>query len=130
MNTILEHGDFQHEDNISFMRRHFAENHGGQQPLDIPLDLGTLPAIQAFVNDSRWIVECPTPGCKSASIVDIRSPLYLCLHCGNQSVNGAWLRVIFPPDKRGIETALRRRPRLSNRNWLPGETMVDLDTRE
>ena len=128
MNDILEHHDYQHhEDVVSFMRRNFSASHGGQVPPDIPLDLGTLSTLEAFVNDSRWIVACPTPGCGSAFIVDSRSPLYLCMFCGNSTTNGAWLRVVFPQDKRSIETTLRRRPKLSNRNWLPSESVADLE---
>ena len=127
MNDILEHNDYQHQDVVSFMQRNFSESHGGQPPPSIPLDLGTLSTLTAFVNDSRWIVECPTPGCGSASIVDSRFPIYLCMFCGNSTTNGAWLRIVFPQSKLGIEIALRRRPKLSNRNWFPSESVADLE---
>ena len=125
---ILEFADFQHhEELIEFMVRNFSLNHPGESPPAIPSDLRSLPTISAVVNDSRWIVDCPTPKCLSASIVDSHFPLYLCWHCGNQSVQGSWLRVILPPDKRDIEIMLQKRPRNRNRNWLPGKTAADLE---
>jgi hypothetical protein len=75
------------------------------------------------VNHGRWVVDCPV--CLSAQLASFTEQRFLCAECGNVSVGGKWLSIVWPPDAVAIENALVIRP-TENRNWLPGETVADL----
>lgn len=84
----------------------------------------------AFVSFGRWVSECSSGYCDAA--VEFNSlkpphlptftPAFVCWECGHRT------EVIWPSPQMlyGIERLLllRRNPR--NQNWLPGETLTDL----
>lgn len=80
-------------------------------------------AVAAYVNEARWVVECPD--CHSAQMADRDDRRYMCHECGNVAVGGLWRPVVWPKDVGGIETALEPRHH-SNAHWLPGETVAAL----
>jgi hypothetical protein len=87
---------------------------------------GASPAIfaEAEVNHGRWIVRCPfCPGAQYASRTD---PRFLCVDCGNAPIEGDWIRVEWPVRPDAIEAALALRPQFANMNWLPTESLTDL----
>lgn len=79
-------------------------------------------SVKAEVNHGRWIARCE---CGGAEDVDPADPVFYCLSCGNALVNGELLFVEFPKDLGFVEAELLKRE-MENRNWLPGETIVDL----
>lgn len=85
--------------------------------------------IVAYVNHGRWIAECPD--CAGAQLVSELERRFWCLNCGNAAVNFAWRHVRMPQKRTAIEAELVIRPaakgdRAITRNWLPGETVKDL----
>lgn len=81
-------------------------------------------SVPVVVNNGRWIVECPSGdgGAQMASREDRR---FMCLECLNAEVSGQWRPVVWPADVAGIEAVLSQRGQ-ANRNWLPHETVADL----
>jgi hypothetical protein len=86
-----------------------------------------LIAVDARVNHSRWIAECATPDCTGAERVWPGGGLRLTkdgrpygitvdgvLHCANC---GRTTGVVFPTNRRTIQTLLSRRPVPETRNW-------------
>lgn len=93
---------------------------------NVNLNTATAPdaaAIQAYVNNGRWIAECPD--CQNAQLACRTDKRFLCNECGNVVVGGLWRPVVWPLDLQGIESVLEKRP-LENQNWVPGETVADL----
>lgn len=80
-------------------------------------------AIKAYVNQGRWVVDCPD--CNNAQLACKTDPRFLCNECGNVVVGNLWRPVTWPPNVAGIETVLEVRP-IANQNWTPGETIQDL----
>lgn len=87
-----------------------------------PLDIGRRPnsghEVQAVVNHSRWIAECPTDGCNGAYYFNPDDPRFWCVYCDT-----GWHRVVMPDDRDDIERALLERPAPQTRNWTPPETV-------
>lgn len=84
------------------------------------------PEAQVRANHGRWVVDCPfCPSAQLASDVDRR---FMCPDCGNQTVNGKWLRVDWPtPEEREqVEELLDVRPTPQSKNWRRPETVQDL----
>lgn len=77
---------------------------------------GARGRVQARVNHGRWIVDCPA--CPSAVLAGVT---FRCAECGYGPAPVAW-----PEEAALIEAALAPRL-LENRNWLPGETVFDLE---
>jgi len=78
--------------------------------------------VVAYVNEGRWVADCPQRDCAGAELVDPEWPLFVCCSgcgCGPHCV-------IFPKDREKIEAALVKRQVPRTRNWLPGETVSDL----
>lgn len=95
---------------------------GALAPADLPA--GTLDAeTVAYVNGSRWVADCPTPGCDAALVVSPDDPRFLCPICWQ-----GYYPVAFPSDDdvAAIEDALLARPAPQTRNWIPGETVAEL----
>jgi hypothetical protein len=94
-------------------------------PFVPPSDLARDAAVVAFVNDGRWLAECP---CGAAQLVSQSDRRYFCVDCMNQYAGGRWVRVAWPDDVtvEAIEALLVRRPFPDTRNWLPHETITDL----
>lgn len=78
--------------------------------------------VQAYVNHGRWVADCE---CGGAEIVDPARPTFFCVSCGNAGHGGQSRAVEFPDYVAGIEIILAVRP-IINRNWLVGESLLDL----
>jgi hypothetical protein len=72
---------------------------------------------QAYVNHGRWVVDCPTPYCNEAHLA---GPV-TCSGCGRS------YGPTFPEDRVLIDAALSRRVVVETRNWLPSETVANLE---
>jgi hypothetical protein len=80
--------------------------------------------VHVVVNHGRWVVECPDcHGAQLACRTDLR---FMCNECGNISISGEWRAVVWPAQADAIAAELTKRPRVVNQNWLPGETLTDL----
>lgn len=89
------------------------------------LSKGTAPqaAITAYINQGRWIAECPD--CHGAQLACRTDRRFLCNDCGNIAVGNLWRPVDWPVDLDRIEDVLTRRP-VENQNWDPWQTAEDL----
>jgi len=103
----------------------------GFGPLSDPTENNILGEVAARINHGRWLVDCA--GCNSALVVDLGHPVFMCVECGNNHNEGKWLKIIFPKNRKAIETELLKRPwngrnpaEAVNRNWEPGETVAVL----
>lgn len=89
---------------------------------------GTAPAVQAvaYVNHSRWVVDCPF--CNSAQIASPDDRRFVCCDCLNATVAGRFVEVVWPAaaERAQIEQLLLARGGVANRNWSPGETAAEL----
>ena len=74
-------------------------------------------ARAAYVNHSRWVVDCD---CHGAGLARVGYPS-CCFDCGR-----VYLRVDFPSDVGEIEALLLRRRDPETRNWIVGQTVADL----
>jgi hypothetical protein len=84
----------------------------------------------AFVSWGRWVARCASPHCDSAiefnalkpPLLPTFTPAFRCVECGYRT------EVIWPNPEMvyGIERLLLLRPNPKNQNWLPGETLNDL----
>lgn len=85
----------------------------------------TLPSIPGvaygYANYGRWVVSCPTPYCRDALTLPPGSG-FLCPACSVRA-DVVWPN---PQTVELIEHILLMRPDVATRNWLPGETPVDL----
>jgi hypothetical protein len=90
----------------------------------VPVATADGPLLAARVNHGRWLVDCPY--CSGAELADRDDPRFFCLSCYNAGAGGAWLPVQFPGGREGIESALLERKQAETRNWVPGETVIDL----
>jgi hypothetical protein len=88
---------------------------------------GKRGTVQAFVNDSRWLVQCPNATCNSAQLASKVDRRFFCVSCLNADNGGHWLNVEWPKDHQAIEEVLLQRPNPSTRHWMPGETVKDLE---
>ena len=91
-------------------------------------DIADVPPLPAKVDYGRWCVDCPD--CNGAEFVWLDGPLVMmCAGCWNAMVGHKWRPVNLPtPKKRArIDELLRARPLPVNRNWLPSETVADLE---
>lgn len=77
--------------------------------------------VNAYVNDSRWVADCP--GCNGGIMLLVGSNEGTCLGCG-QTYSVKW------PTKKLMQAALPvllARAESKNRNWFPwAETDADL----
>jgi hypothetical protein len=99
---------------------------GGRIPIITDIDATALPCF-AVVNFGRWITHCPQPRCTGSSFVWIGGPhQFMCIVCANLGIGARWRPVILPTDWEAIESVLRLRHILTERNWTPGESIGDL----
>ena len=84
------------------------------------------PVLSAEVNHGRWLVRCPS--CAGAELVDLEDLRFFCISCAMVGWGGKWLPVKMPSlsHRTKIEAELLKRPRRETRNWLPGETLKQL----
>ena len=80
-------------------------------------------ALLAYVNEGRWVVDCP---CSSAQLACRTDPRFFCYECGNSWADGKWATVIWPAEQDEIERLLLQRPDPRTRNWEPQESSFDL----
>lgn len=86
------------------------------------------PAVQAFVDGSRWLAKCTNPVCNGAERVNFETGLFFCCECRNAHVGHDYIQVAAPAAKTrvSIEKALLVRPDWKVRAWTPGERVADL----
>jgi hypothetical protein len=83
---------------------------------ELNLTAHPIPApAYAFISEGRWVANCDE--CNGAEFVTEEQPM-VCGTCGAVS------QVIWPDDVDGIEAVLVKRPKVVNRNYLPGETVA------
>lgn len=79
--------------------------------------------VAARVNHGRWLWDCPL--CGGAQVCTPADPRAFCVECWNGG-SDRWWPVLFPEERADIELVLDARPLEQNRNWSPGETVMDL----
>jgi hypothetical protein len=86
------------------------------------------PVIDAYVDGSRWVADCPNPLCTGAEVVNFETGLFFCCECRNAHVNHDYIKVRFPNEdvRQSIEAALLERPDWRVRGWRPTETVAGL----
>lgn len=109
--------------------RTFASRSGLHAPAQDGVTAGA--DVLAYINHGRWIAECPAEGCNGAQVASEKTRQFWCLHCGNAEIDFAWRHVRFPRYRTAIESILVQRPsaradRALTRNWVRGETVIDL----
>ena len=123
MNAIREHEHWQYLPWHQFLRA-ITKDGETPPPKTIPTER-PAQTVMAYINEGRWIVDCPT-GDGNALCVSAKDQLFWCSLCGNSTTRGQWLGIEFPPEKTEIERILLLRPMISNRNWRWPETVADL----
>src|SRR3972149_130402 len=78
--------------------------------------------LEARVEHSRWIVDCPN--CNSAEFA-FEDGLFFCSLCKNSDIQGKVRLAAMPIERKQIEDILSVRP-IKNRHWYPNETLQDL----
>ena len=92
-------------------------------PQPTSTDINDTWMVNAEINHSRWIANCPF--CTGAEYVFLDNPVFLCQSCFNDGSKRP-LMVNLPKGIAKIEAELNKRQRLENRNWQPGETVKQL----
>ncbi len=84
--------------------------------------------MNAYLNHGRWVVACAADDCRATLFAD-----RLACECHDESVCdhpavpcGAPIVAVFPEGRGDIDRLMSRRPRRTNRNWAPGETVDQL----
>ena len=70
---------------------------------------------EAYINHSRWVVQCE---CNGAGLTDRVLSISCCFDCG-----AVYTNVVFPGEAKQIELALMKRKSLTSRNWTVGESL-------
>lgn len=88
----------------------------------VPETTADQPILHAFVNDSRWLVQCPA--CSGAQLASFGDRRFFCIDCLNEHAGRQWLTVSWPTaeEQAEIEGLLLSRPISHTRSWKPGET--------
>lgn len=97
---------------------------GNEVPAEVKPGFGPPPAV-AYVNQGRWVADCPT--CRGSELVDPDENFFFCLSCFNRAIANRARRVTFPDFIREIDRVISVRP-LRNQNWFPQETLEQLLT--
>lgn len=79
-------------------------------------------SVDAYVNHDRWMWDCRV--CNASQACTPVDPRAFCIDCFNGG--DGWWPVVFPAERTALETLLARRPDRSTRNWLPTETLHDI----
>lgn len=111
---------------LAFIARYCAKT-----GVSVPPANAIKGAVQARVNQGRWLVDCPVAGCGNAIMASYQEPIFFCHICGNVDNPAHWYKVIFPQERKEIEAALLGRPSKNpfnapHRNWIPGESVAKL----
>jgi hypothetical protein len=101
-----------------------------QRPVERPTRLASGVAALAYINESRWVCDCPGEGCYGALLVSPKDPRFYCPYCFNEQVGNRFIRVVFPDEstRLRIEQVLLARPDPRTRHYRPqdGETLAAL----
>ena len=130
MREIIRASTYFHLDNAGAYRdlkaQQFLQFGFSPAKLDAARPL-TAPSIFARIDHGRWMADCPF--CRGAEFADPAYPWFACASCGNEAVDGKFVKVWFPGEalREQIEAVLRQRKYLANMNWRPGETIQDLE---
>lgn len=87
-------------------------------------DVADVEPLPAFVNAGRWSVLCPD--CGGSEYAWKGRGVMMCASCWNGMTGHQWRPVVFPENVGLIEAILAHRPMLQTQNWLPGETLDQL----
>jgi len=89
-------------------------------PMGLVLD---VPAAVVVVNDGRWVVHCPDPGCDEAQVASRGDRRYFCTTCLNREAGGHWRPVVWPDDQEmeDVERILGQRADVKQRQWWPSD---------
>jgi len=79
------------------------------------------PPLKAYINHGKWLVKCECGGCEKVW----EEGWMMCRACLNTAHGHRYRQTVFPRIRKAIEMLLIQRP-LANRNWQPGETLVQL----
>lgn len=112
---VQKHGGFRR-----FVEK-IAETRYGMKPQVNWIPAGD--AVQAFITNGDWAAKCPD--CPEVIVVDNEHPFW-CPACQNAKNDGAARPLVFPENREQIEAILLKRISPTNRNWLAGETIEDL----
>ena len=122
--VIQVHEDHQphQRDLLAFVRPYWVDAIG----TPLPDTADAVNDLEATINHSRWVVDCPVVGCGFAMMVSKNAPLFICWECGSLVNGGNWYNVVFPPNAAALEAVLLLRPAIPTRNWIASETLADL----
>lgn len=84
-----------------------------------------FPPVLAEVNHGRWIARCPW--CAGAEALWRGQDWFFCCSCGNYPIKGVRLHVKYGQPSDLVESALVVREDKRTQNWLPDETVDDLE---
>ncbi|MGE0464598.1 MAG: hypothetical protein AB7Q16_24790 [Vicinamibacterales bacterium] len=76
----------------------------------------SLERPPVFVSGGKWLIECACGNCPA--VAPEWEGLACCYECG-----AVYTGLVLPPEADEIERLLVARPRLGNRNWVPGEPL-------
>ena len=105
--------------------------------------IGKTAQVLAYVNHGRWLADCPE--CRTGlqlprgdfvsptlatriggPVIQVKPKWVLPTSNAECSVCDLPVKVMWPKDVDLIDAALEVRPRLTNRNWRPGESVQGL----
>jgi hypothetical protein len=86
---------------------------------------GSNQAVAGFIYQDHIVAGCPD--CGDVSIVWLEDLLYMCPDCWNATAGGRFRQVKIPRNLTAIYAVLALRIFPRNRNWLPGETVKQLE---
>ena len=114
-------------DFIAFVGEHWMKD----QHIPLPDLRGKNGSVSAYVNQGRWVVQCPNRSCGGALVVSKEQRVFICHACGSPENGVQWYNVTFPPSLAVVERLLLLRPspdplHAPHRNWDPGESLDDL----
>jgi len=92
-----------------------------------------LISVTVYANHGRWVADCPRPHCGNAEqygwdMYRTRGGLTESSFRCREERGGCGLvcEAVWPAKHADIEWILQQRPAVATRNWLPGETLLDL----
>lgn len=88
------------------------------------VDADAQPAL-AYVNNGRWVADCPTAHCGGALAL-VEGVPFLCGNCLNVETGHRYRPVTWPADRSAIESALEARVLPEQANWRAGELVAAL----
>lgn len=109
------------------------------------VDIMRRYVARAYINQGRWVADCPRPHCTNAQLLAPGQMTFDCgiLETGLRSPSGCNLicEIDWPPNAAELLAELERRPVPGTRNWFPadhelamrancphGQSVADLDT--